>query len=274
MRTYLQALDCEIGEVVCDGPFRPMTKNEVGDDIPKPLSQQSELEKKNISLNSKAINALFCALVVRVLRKYGTNLKLSMTGQIKLKSLRLVDTLDNINCSKWNKIRVCENIKIKISRYTRFTDIVNTLRALRKKFSNSERVKKIIRSLRMEQRPKRTGIEEANDLNTLPIDDLISSLILYKVDLAAEKGNEEKKQKNIALKALKHESDEESEVDDEDMAIMAKRFRKFFKKAGERKDSKTTRTKRRRRSQILIMSAKSLDTYNRNDHFSTSSRIR
>ena len=62
MRIYLQALDYEIQEVVCDGPFMPMIKTEVGDDIPKPSSQWSELEKKNISLNSKAMNALFCAL--------------------------------------------------------------------------------------------------------------------------------------------------------------------------------------------------------------------
>ena len=62
MRIYLQALDYEIWEVVCDGPFMPMIKNEAGDDIPKPSSQQSELEKKNISLNSKAMNALFCTL--------------------------------------------------------------------------------------------------------------------------------------------------------------------------------------------------------------------
>ena len=40
----------------------PMTKNEVGNDIPKPSSQWSELEKKKLSLNSKAMNALFCAL--------------------------------------------------------------------------------------------------------------------------------------------------------------------------------------------------------------------
>ena len=39
-----------------------MTKNEVGDDISKPSSQLSELERKKISLNSKAMNALFCAL--------------------------------------------------------------------------------------------------------------------------------------------------------------------------------------------------------------------
>ena len=86
--------------------------------------------------------------------------------------------------------------------YTRFTDIVNTLRALGKTVSNSEKVKKIIRLLPKEQRPKRTAIEEAKDLNTLPIDDLIGSLISYEEDLAVERDNEEKK-KNIALEASK-----------------------------------------------------------------------
>ena len=62
MRIYLQALDYEIWEVVCHSPFMLVTKSEVGDDIPKSSRQWSELEKKKISLNSKAINALFCAI--------------------------------------------------------------------------------------------------------------------------------------------------------------------------------------------------------------------
>ena len=41
MRIYLQVLDYEIWEVVYDGSFMPMFKNE-GDDIPKPSSQWSE----------------------------------------------------------------------------------------------------------------------------------------------------------------------------------------------------------------------------------------
>ena len=82
------------------------------------------------------------------------------------------------------------------SMYTRFTDIVSTLGALGKTFSNSKKVKKNIRSLPMEWRPKRTAIEEAKDLNTLSIDDFISSLISYKEDLVAEK-----KKKSIAFKA-------------------------------------------------------------------------
>ena len=61
--------------------------------------------------------------------------------------------------------------------YTRFTNIVNTLGALGKTFQVTKKVKKIIRSLPKEWRPQRTAIEEAKDLNVLPIDDLIGSFI-------------------------------------------------------------------------------------------------
>ena len=52
-----------------------------------------------------------------------------------------------------------EQNKSVYSMYTRFTDIVNTLGALRKTFSNSEKVNKIIRLLIKKWRPKRTTIE-------------------------------------------------------------------------------------------------------------------
>ena len=113
--------------------------------------------------------------------------------------------------------------------YTRFTDIVNTFKALGKIISNNEKVKKIIRSLPTKWRPKRAAIEEAKDLNFLSIDDLTSSLISYEEVLATKKGNEKNKKKNIALKTSKHVSDEESGLNDKDMAMMARRFRKFFK---------------------------------------------
>lgn len=116
---------------------------------------------------------------------------------------------------------------------TRFTNIVNTLRALGKTFSNNEKVKKIIRSLPKEWRPKRIALEEANDLNTLSVDDLIGSLISYEEDLVVEKGDKDKKKKSIALRASKLESDEERKFEHEDMAMIARKFRRFFKRSNE-----------------------------------------
>ena len=70
----------------------PLTKYEVGEDIPKPSQEWNELEKRKTSLNSKFLNALFCALDKKefyrvsnceVLMKFGTNLKFFMKAQIK-----------------------------------------------------------------------------------------------------------------------------------------------------------------------------------------------
>ena len=92
MRIYLQALDYEIWEIVNDSPFILTTKNEEGEEIPKPSSQWSELEKKKTSLNSKAINAMFCALDKKEFHRFSScenaheisnNLKLSIRVQIK-----------------------------------------------------------------------------------------------------------------------------------------------------------------------------------------------
>ena len=139
--------------------------------------------------------------------------------------------------------------------YTRFTDIVNTLGALGKNFSNSEKVKKMIRSFPKEWRPTRTAIEEAKNLNTLPINDLIGSLISYEEDLIVEKRHEEKT-KSIALKVLKHESDEENELDDEEMAMLIRRFRKFYKKTSERRKFRNFKNQKEKKESITCYKCK------------------
>ena len=134
-------------------------------------------------------------------------------------------------------------------------DIVNTLGALRKTFSNSKKVKKIIRSLPKEWRPKRTVIEEAKNLNTLSLEDLIDSLISYKEDLAAEKEQDEKK-KSIILNASKYESDGESELDDKELVMLARRFRKFFKKTGEQRKFKNFKNQKEKKEVIICYECK------------------
>ncbi|KAH9670243.1 hypothetical protein KPL70_016903 [Citrus sinensis] len=258
MRIYLQALDYEIWEVVCDGPFMPTFKDEVEDDIPKPSSQWSELEKRKMSLNSKAINALFCALNKKEFHRVSScesaqeiwnKLEVVYEGTNQVKGSKI-----SRYTRQYELFQMEQNENV-YSMYTRFTDIVNTLGALGKTFSNSEKVKKIIRSLPKEWRPKRTDIEEAKDLNTLPLDDLIGSLISYEEDLAAEKGHEENK-KSIALKASKYESDGESEPDDEELAMLARRFRKFFKKTGERKNFRNFKNYREKKEAITCYKCK------------------
>ncbi|KAH9723261.1 Integrase catalytic domain-containing protein [Citrus sinensis] len=252
MRIYLQALDYEIWEIVNDGPFMPLTKNEVGKDIPKPSRDWNEFEKRKASLNSKAMNALFCALDKKEFHRVSS---CESANEIWHKLEVVYEGTNQVKESKISRytrqyelFQMEQNENV-YSMYTRFTDIVNTLGALGKTFSNSEKVKKIIRSLPKEWRKKRTAIEEAKDLNVLPIDDLIGSLISYEEDLAAEKGHEEKK-KNIALKASKRESDEESKMDDEELAMLARRFRKFYKKNNEQRKFRGYKNKKEKKEPI------------------------
>ncbi|KAH9658168.1 hypothetical protein KPL70_023385 [Citrus sinensis] len=141
MRIYLQALDYELWEVVCDGPFMPMFKNEVGDDIPKPSSQWSELEKRKMSLNSKVMNALFCALDKKEFHRVSSyesaqeiwnKLEVVYEGTNQVKESKI-----SRYTRQYELFQMEQNENV-YSMYTRFTDIVNTLGALGKTFSNKD----------------------------------------------------------------------------------------------------------------------------------------
>ena len=93
----------------------PTTKSEEGEEIRKPSSQWSGIEKKKMSLNSKAMNVLFCAIDKKEFHRvsccesayeFERNLKLYMNEQIKSRSVKLVDSLGNMRYFKWNHMSV------------------------------------------------------------------------------------------------------------------------------------------------------------------------
>ena len=67
--------------------------------------------------------------------------------------------------------------------YTRFTNIINNLKSLGKTYTNQELVNKILRSLPSTWDAKSTAIQEAKDLETLPLEQLIGSLMTYEINL-------------------------------------------------------------------------------------------
>src|SRR2546430_9947733 len=72
---------------------------------------------------------------------------------------------------------------------------------------------------------KVTAIEEANDLTTLNVENLIGNLMAYEVNLQ-ERRKEESRKKSIAFKAIE-EHDESNE--DNDFNLMTRAFRNFLK---------------------------------------------
>ena len=97
----------------------------------------------------------------------------------------------------------------------------------------SERVKKILRSLPKEWRPKKTAIKESKNLNTLSLDNLIGSLINYEEELESERKEEEKSKRQMAFKSQVQTSDE-TEIDEEE-AMMTRKFKKMWKNPSQRK---------------------------------------
>ena len=128
--------------------------------------------------------------------------------------------------------------------FTRFTYIINGLKSLGRTYSNADLVQKILRSLPDKWDPKVTFIQEAKDLNTLPLDELMGSLIIHKLAMQHRTDNDQKKKKTITFKAalemskLEEESEDDyssdDDIEDEDIAMVIRRFRKFMRKKKKR----------------------------------------
>ncbi|GAV68789.1 UBN2 domain-containing protein, partial [Cephalotus follicularis] len=100
--------------------------------------------------------------------------------------------------------------------FTRFTTIVNSLKNLGKSYSNQELVRKILRCLPRSWTPKVTAIEEAKDLSTLPLEQLLGSLMTHETTMKNHENMDVKKKKTISLKASREESESDANWEDRD----------------------------------------------------------
>ncbi|GJV39689.1 UBN2 domain-containing protein [Tanacetum coccineum] len=131
------------------------------------------------------------------------------------------------------------------SGFTRFNAIVTSLKYLDLDYSNKNHVKTFLRALPLKWRAKVTAIEEAKDLATLPLDELVGNLKVYEMILEnngiVSKTTTKENIKSLALKAkvtMEQTSDDSdsqggsdedvNEKEAEAFKLMASNFRKFF----------------------------------------------
>ena len=119
--------------------------------------------------------------------------------------------------------------------FDRFNDFLNGLKALGKTYSNSKLVRKVLRALPKSWASKKDAILEAKDLNNLPLEELLRSLLTHEMGLQEDEkqGSKNDKRRGLALKSKMiddSEVEEGSDSDDEEMAMYARRFRRFIKK--------------------------------------------
>ncbi|GJV71276.1 hypothetical protein Tco_1491271 [Tanacetum coccineum] len=131
------------------------------------------------------------------------------------------------------------------SGFTRFNAIVTSLKSLDPDYSSKNHVRMFLHALPLKWRAKVTAIEEAKDLATLPLDELLINLKVYEMILenngVVYKTITKEKVKSLALKAKvtreqtsddsdsQRGSDEDVDKEEADaFNLMAKNFRKFF----------------------------------------------
>ena len=121
--------------------------------------------------------------------------------------------------------------------YAKLNDIVNSAYNLGEIYDQPKIVRKILRSLTEDFRPKVTVITKSKDVDSIPVDELVGSLQSYELDLPKTS-----KSKSMALKSV--DDVEASRFDDDlsatEIAYLAKNFRNFLRNNNKRARDKNT----------------------------------
>ena len=89
--------------------------------------------------------------------------------------------------------------------YSRFTNIINSLKAFDKTYTQPELIRKILRSLLATWIHKVSAIEESKDLDRYELEELIGSLMTHEIHIQNLQGKSDFRRKDLALKATKEE---------------------------------------------------------------------
>ena len=135
--------------IITSSPYCP-TKTIDGISILKPEREWNDQDKKSAQLNAKVMNMLHCALDANEFNKifvYTSAKEIWDTLEVTYeKTNQVKESRINMLVHKYElfKMKPTESIT---NMFTRFTNIVNSLKSLAKDYTNSNLVRKILRSL-------------------------------------------------------------------------------------------------------------------------------
>ena len=111
--------------------------------------------------------------------------------------------------------------------YTKLCDIANESFVLGEKIPETTLVRKIMRSLPDRFSSKVIAIEQAKDLDSMKVEDLMGSLCAFEMTL-----KQRKKEKSIAFKIVHQDEDSNDDDNEDELALLTKNFKKLLKKVG------------------------------------------
>lgn len=184
MKIYVQANDYDVWKSLTKD-IEMSTKIEEREIVPKPEEEYNEDDIKKAQSNAKTVNLLYCTLSPtefnRILgcdtaKEIWDMLQVTHEGTDQVKEIRIGMLVHSYELFK---MKSDESIS---EMFTRFTDIINNLKSLSKTYPNHEIVRKILKCLPKEWKPKVTTIQELKNLKTLALDQLMGSLITYEME--------------------------------------------------------------------------------------------
>ncbi|GAU16587.1 hypothetical protein TSUD_168190 [Trifolium subterraneum] len=241
MIAFLKSMDNRTWKNVLKGWEHPKVKDANGADTDelKPEEDWTAAEDSLALGNSKALNALFNGVdknMFRLIKKCKVAkdaweiLKTTQEGTAKVK----ISRLQNLT-RKFENLRMKEDESVH-NFYINVMDFANSFDDLGEKLSDEKIVRKILRSLTKKFDMKVIAMEEAQDISTMKVDELIGSLQTYESSV-----NERIKKKNKSIAFVSNTEDEDLESDmestdsvSEAIVLLGRQFNKVLKRMDRR----------------------------------------
>ncbi|XP_073133838.1 uncharacterized protein [Henckelia pumila] len=204
---YIQSIDSKAWQRVLDG-WSPLKRDEEGGG-PKPRAQWTTDEIFSSNYNAKAINAIFNSVDMNMFNLIGTcvcardaweKLQTHCEGSTSVKKTRM-----RLLTSKFEKL-IMEESETIMQYNTRLKSLANETYVLGDPIFNERLVCKVLRSVPKRFHTKVCAIDESKDTSIMGLDELISSLRTYEMEMEVEDDYKEKKKSEKGAKPLKFPS--------------------------------------------------------------------
>ena len=188
MMAYLKSIDTRVWISVLNG-YTPPTK--IVDEVvmPKPLEEYSRNELEVDNWNFKALHNIFSFVSVEEFKRISTCVEAKEAWDVLQ---RTYEGTDAVKRSKTQKLKTMyENVRMEESEsfdefYAKLRDIVNSRFALGDKLDDVEVVGKVLRSLNSKFHTKVVAIEEAHNIETIRLDELVGNLQTFESNLPSQ----------------------------------------------------------------------------------------
>ncbi|XP_073121582.1 uncharacterized protein [Henckelia pumila] len=244
MSIYIQSIDSRACQRVLDGWSPPMRDKEGGG--PKPRTQWKADEIYSSNYSAKAINAIFTSVDMNMFNIIGTcvcarnawkKLQTHCEGSASVKKTRM-----RLLTSKFEKLIMEEN-EIIMQYNTRLKSLANEASVSGDPISNEILVSKVLCSVPKRFHTKFCATDESKDTSIMGLDELISSLRTYEMEMEVE---DDYKGKSIAFQVSNDTYNDfsemkqkvkESDIEDDSIALITKKFGDYLKVMKEKKKS-------------------------------------